>query len=346
METVLSIIGAFIVLCVLVIVHELGHFGVGKLLGFKINEFAVGMGPKLLSKEKNGTTYSLRAFPIGGMCAFEGEDEEEKSPTSFNAQPVWKRMLVVLAGPFMNVLFALVVAFILLLAYGGEAIPDQPGTIVSVEENSPAAQAGILPDDILIGIDDYRIENYEDTTEAILQGDGESATATVLRDGKELSLTVNNMYNEEKASNYMGISISPQIRPYTLLESAGGSFRYVGSMFEAMGDFFRMLFAGEVQRDDVAGPVGTVSIISEAVKSGFETVLIIAVLISVNLAVVNLLPFPALDGGRFCFMIYEAIFRKPVPRQAEAIAHVAGFVVLIGLMVFLTVGDISRLFGG
>ena len=338
--TLLSIVGALLVLTVLVFVHELGHFYAGKKLGFRIDEFAIGMGPVVCSKEKNGTRFAIRALPIGGLCAFHGEDEGVSDPECFNAQPIWKRMIVVLAGPFMNILLAVVLAVIILMTYG----EYMPMINDFTAENTPAEAAGIQVGDIITEIDGKSITYYAECTDYIQQADHAGIEVTVRRGGSDVTLTARDIYDPESGSNRLGIYISPERLRYGLLEAATNSVRYtcyiVKEMFKVLGG----LFTGSVTSDDVAGPVGTISIIGQAVRAGFEVVLRLGVLISINLGIMNILPIPALDGGRFLFMVIEAVRGKPIPPEKEGMIHMAGLVLLFSLMILLTVMDVRKLF--
>lgn len=344
MTTFLSILAALLVLSVFVVVHELGHFVAGRLLGFTVLEFAVGMGPAILKKEKNGITYSLRAFPIGGMCRFYGEDEEAKDSRSFASHPVWKRIIVVAAGPVMNILTAILFAVVSLMSYG--VYVDVPTVQELSSETAPAAVAGIEPGDVLYAINGDVIESYEETSELILGASGAEMTITVQRDGELVDFIVRDFYNEAEGRNLIGITYGYGRERYGLFKAIGSSFRYVWDIFVEMARFIGSIFTQGVQAGDVVGPVGTVTIIGQAVRTGFETVLYLAVLISVNLAFMNLLPLPALDGGRLVFLVIEAIRRKPVPPEKEGMVHFAGLVLLMLLMVYLTVSDVRGLVNG
>lgn len=344
MTTFLSILAALLVLSVFVVVHELGHFLAGRLLGFTVLEFAIGMGPAILKKEKNGITYSLRAFPIGGMCRFYGEDEEAKDGRSFFAHAVWKRIIVVAAGPVMNILAAILFATVSLMGYG--VYVDVPTVQELASETSPAALAGIEPGDVLHAINGVTIENYEQTSDLILGASGEEMAVTVERGGVLVDLTVRDFYNEAEGRNLIGITYGYGRERYGLFRAMGTSFRYVWDIFAEVARFIGSIFTQGVKQGDVVGPVGTVTIIGQAVRTGFETVLYLSVLISVNLAFMNLLPLPALDGGRLVFLLIEAIRRKPVPPEKEGMVHFAGLVLLLGLMVYLTVNDVRGLFSG
>lgn len=338
--TLLSIIGALLVLTVLVFVHEFGHFYAGKRLGFRIDEFAIGMGPVVCSRVKNGTRFAIRALPIGGLCAFHGEDEGVSDPECFNAQPVWKRMIVVLAGPFMNILLAVVLAVIILMTYG----EYMPMINDFTAESTPAEAAGIQAGDVITEIDGKRITYYSECTDYIQQADPESIEITVRRGGEDVTLTARDIYDPESGSNRLGIYISPERMRYGFFEAVGNSVRYTSYIVKEMFRVLGGLFTGGVTSDDVAGPVGTISIIGQAVRAGFEVVLRLGVLISINLGIMNILPIPALDGGRFLFMVIEAIRGKPIPPEKEGMIHMAGLMLLFSLMILLTVMDVRKLF--
>lgn len=347
MDIVLSILGALLVLGILVFVHELGHYGMGRLLGFKIVEFAIGMGPKLAKFERKGILYSIRALPIGGMCQFEGEDEGVKNADSFNSKPVWKRMLVVLAGPLMNILFAIIFSAITLMAYGD--LKYMPQVVDFDQEFSIAQDSGMLKGDIIVEINGTPITYPNQAVEELRSADPNGTTIIVVdRAGERVSLGLSDIYNAQKQGNYIGITIgAAAIREeYGFFSAWGGSVKYTVSMIDEMFGFLGTLFQGNVQQGDVVSAVGMIDLIGQAVRSSFETVLRMAVLISINLGIINLLPLPALDGGRFVFMGIEAIFRKPVPVKVEAVVHMIGFALLMVLMIVLTFGDISRLVGG
>ena len=342
MTTFLSIIAALLVLSVFVVVHELGHFLVGRLLGFTILEFAVGMGPVVVKKEHKGITYALRAFPIGGMCRFYGEDEEAADGRAFSAQAVWKRIIVVVAGPLMNIVTAVFFAAVTLMGFGEYA--DIP-TIMEVSgPESPAAQAGLQPGDVLYAVDGHVIGSFNEASDLILAATGDEMVITVQRDGELLELTVRGFYDAATGRNLIGITYGYGRQRYGLFPALGRSFRYVWELVVEMVSFLGSIFTQGVQQGDVVGPVGTISIIGQAVRSGLEVVLRLAMLISVNLAIMNLLPLPALDGGRLVFLLIEAVRGKPVPPEKEGMVHLVGMVLLFSLMIYLTVGDVRSLF--
>ena len=341
-STVLSVIAALLVLSILVTVHELGHYTAGRLLGFTILEFSVGMGPVVLKKERKGIQYSLRALPIGGMCRFYGEDQEVADGRCFNAQPAWKRFITIIAGPIMNLLFAIVFAVVALTAYG-----DYVPSVLSLSSTDcPAYQGGIQEGDVLYAINGEAIDYYNNTVPMILAATGDEMVITVERDGAQVDCVLTDFYNAEEGKNLIGITIQPARKIFGFFPAIGQSFNYVGSTVKETFSFFGRLFQGNVQSTDVAGTVGIITYLSEAVRSGLETVLRMSVLISISLGIMNLLPLPALDGGRLVFIIIEWIRGKPVNPKVEGMVHFIGLLALFALLIFLTYNDIANLIRG
>lgn len=326
-------------LTVLVVFHELGHFYAGRKLGFRIDEFAIGMGPTLISREKNGTRFALRALPIGGLCIFHGEDQEGSAPDSFAAQPVWKRMIMVAAGPFMNIVLAVLLAIVTLMAYGD----FMPGVTSLADTNGPAATAGIQAGDIILAVGDTRITFYTECTDAINEADSEGVDITLRRGDEDIVVRVNDIYNQELGKNYIGINMAPVRMKYGLLDAVANSLKYVWNVMLEMFRFIGNMFTEGVHSGDVSGPVGTISLIGQAVRAGFEVVLRLGVLISINLGIMNILPIPALDGGRLLFMIVELLRGKAIPPEKEGMIHFAGLILLFGLMILLTFMDVRNL---
>ena len=342
--TVVRILEALLALSVLVMIHELGHYTAGRLLGFTIVEYAVGMGPKLVGFKRKGIEYNLRALPLGGMCRFYGEDEGVADGRCFNAQKAWKRFIVILCGPLMNFVLAFMLAMILLLGWG--VADDSQIYIAGVNEGSPAQAAGMLPGDRVMTMDGQPVESYEALTDAVAAADAQGLKVVVLRDGQEETLILRDLYNEEKGANHMGVSLSYGTKKvgffYALRGSAIVCWNYAGLVFRSLG----MLFSGEAGLKDMAGPVGIVQLLGEATRSGWYTVLNLCALLSVNLGLVNLFPLPALDGGRLLFILIEWVRGKPVPPEKEGLVHFVGFALLMLLVVVVTFNDILRLIRG
>lgn len=332
-------------LTVFVAVHELGHYAAGRLLGFGILEYAIGMGPVVLKKVKNGIQYSLRALPLGGLCRFYGEDGElppgggDRIP--FNRQKLWKRAVVVAAGPLMNILLAVALAAVTLGVFGDIVAQVQDFTY----GNSAAERAGVQKGDILYAVEGERLLSYSEAVPAIRAASGEELEITVLRAGKKVDLTLHDVYNAEAGYNQIGVNIGAARRSYGALEAVGDSFGYVWAIVREMFQALGRMFTTGVQEGDLMGPVGTISIMSEFVRYGWETMLRLAVLISVNLGILNILPVPGLDGGRLAFMAVEGVRGKPVPPEKEGMVHFVGLVLLFGLVILLTVQDVRGLLG-
>lgn len=341
MSTAFSILAALVLLSFLVMIHEMGHYFAGRALGFSILEFSIGMGPKLLKKTKNGTEFSLRAFPIGGMCRFEGEDEDVKNERSFNAQKVWKRIIVVLAGPITNLVFAILLAFFTLSMFG-----DYVPSIYNVVPNTPAAIAGVEAGDIIKDVNGKPVKFYFQTVDMIVAVETKDIDLTVVRNGENKVLHLSSVYNETQGKNYIGVTITPARMKFGIGESATRSVHYVTATLAETFRFFGRVAQGNVSSTDATGPVGIVAIISEAVRSSGENVLRLLVLISASLGIMNLLPIPAMDGGRLVFMVIEAVRGKPIAAEKEGMVHFIGLVLLFGLIILMTFNDISNLMKG
>ncbi len=349
MSTVLSIVGAILVLCVLVVVHELGHYGAARLVGIKVMEFGVGMGPKLLSTVKNDITYSLRLFPIGGFCRFYGEDEAIRDSDSFGAQKVWKRAVVTFSGAFFNIVFSILLAIGTIWAFGDivTGLVSGGDGQSAVWEGSPAAAAGLQEGDIFIAIDGKKIDLTSSITDMILNADPSSMEVTVLRDGGLYSLTVQNFYSEERGRNFIGVTTGGVRRHFKFAEAVSYSFEYIWVIMRETFSFLGSLFVpGTDVLGNVTGPVGTISIIGMAVRAGFESVLRLAMFVGMSLGIVNLLPIPGLDGAKLVFLGIEKVRGRAIPPEREGFVHFIGLIALLLLMVLLTFNDISRLIGG
>ena len=337
----------------IVLAHEFGHYLLAKVNGIHVVEFAIGMGPKLVGFHKNGTDYVIRLLPIGGACMFEGEDglnevQGEPSPNSFNAAPVWARISSVVAGPLFNFILAFLLA-IFLVGFSGS---DKP-VILGIMEGYPADEAGMEPGDVITRMNDEKIylarEIYINT---YLNGD-KPMEIEYERNGELFTTQLVPKYSEESGRHLIGL------QGYGEAVEAKGLSVFKYAYYEVRYSFLStikslaMLVQGEASKDDVSGPVGIAQVIGEVAEEatpyGPLVLLLnlanIAMLLSVNLGVLNLLPLPALDGGRLVFMLIEAVRGKPIPPEKEGMVHFAGFVALMVLMVFVMYNDIMRLLG-
>lgn len=326
----MNILIAILMFCLLVFVHEFGHFAAAKAVGIKVNEFSIGMGPLLIQRQKGETEYSLRAFPIGGYCKMEGEDEDSDDDRAFNNKPALAKAFVIVAGAFMNIITTIVILS-MLLTYTGALTT----TLDEIAIGYPASAAGLLSGDEIIAIDGERYNSWAGIVGAITQGDKESLNITVLRDGLELSLPSRVIINEE-GRRVIGITPVISHSPFMGIKSA---FETTGAMILAMGEFLGQLFTGQASSSDVVGPIGIVSIIGQQAKSGLINVVYLMAMISLNLGIVNLLPLPALDGGRLLFVLIRSLTGGRISDETEGRIHMIGMVLLMGLMLFLVFKD-------
>ncbi|MDH8676592.1 RIP metalloprotease RseP [Fusibacter bizertensis] len=329
----LTIISFVFIFGMIVFAHELGHFTTAKLNGIKIHEFALGMGPVILKKQGKETLYSLRALPIGGYVKMEGEDEDSDDPRSFSNKKPLPRLIILAAGAIMNFILAYVLLVIIMFGMGAPS--NYVGDVIA---DYPAIEAGIQVNDEIIAIDDQPIKSWDDVIASIDGSDGKSIEVTVKRGNDTLNLSLTPKPKE--GSGYqIGIQTKFVKKVDQAFVMAGRQF---GTFFTDIFKFFTQLGRGNVQ-GDIVGPVGLVSIVGQVSKTGIMNLLLLAAYISINLGIVNLLPFPALDGGRIIFVIIEMIKGKPIDREKEGYVHFIGFAILMALMVFLVIRDVQRL---
>ncbi len=422
------VIVALLALMAMIVVHELGHYTAGKLLGFKIDEFAIGFGPKIFKhkSKKTGELFSIRPLPIGGFCAFHGEDEEGalldengqrvldekgnivKDPDAFNNQPAWKRLIVQFAGAFMNFISAIFIITIFFAAYG-QILPTIVGTHYSGIETDGA---GFLQEgDVILNINGRQINIMlqEDLDKAFAKL-GDSAKFKVMRNGKRVTVTASKRYYSPFEEGDLIAAINgealPAPVPYTeldkyapedpnaeitlsvvrydedgdIVESSSATVRKGENpadpdgfysygfgitrsvaraklpFFLALGRSFGFSFfivfkilaslgaliTGKIGVEAAGGTITTIGVMAKVSATGFDSFLYVVAIISANLAVMNLLPFPALDGSRMLFTLIEIIFRKPVPRKIEAVIHTVGLILLLVLAVFLDIFHLVR----
>ena len=350
------VIIAILIFSLLIVVHELGHFAMAKAFKVNVIEFSVGMGPRILKKQGKHTLYSLRLLPIGGSCLMEGEDEETGSATSFTAQPRWKRLLILLAGPFMN--FALGAIVVLILVSFSTSFVGP--TITELVDGFPLeGESGLMVGDEIVSVDGERVYYAEDfSTFMLLYGD-EPVDLVVLRDGE--TVTLNSLPLEQREYVIDGETVTRYGITFNLIEASGvETLKYAA--YSTM-NFVRLIrvslveiFSGNVGWGEVSGPVGIVDVMNDVGQQSqtFWAALFnmawLGALIGINLAVMNLLPIPALDGGRIFFLIVtffvEKISRKRINPKYEGYVHAAGFVILVGLMLVVMVNDVVKIVGG
>ena len=331
----------------LVIVHEFGHFITAKRGGVQVNEFWIGMGPTLLKKQHNGTLYCLKLLPFGGACVMEGEDSESDNDHAFGKASLPRRMLIVAAGALMNFL----VGFLIVLAV---IQPNGPNggyivsTIDSVDPASTAAAAGGLQaGDEILEVDGYNILLRSDFEMALSRGMDTTYEVVVRRDGEKVTLpaaVLEATIEGEDGRKMIGLTFAEQPDSIGMHVNMAvrTSLNYARLVWVSLG----MLVSGQVGVDQLSGPVGVASVMATTASYSISAFLQLVAFISINLGVMNLLPLPALDGGRLVFLIIEGIRRKPVPAKYEGYIHAAGLMLLLALMVYVTGQDIVRLIVG
>ena len=337
----MTVIYAIIIFGILIFVHELGHFTVAKWFNILVHEFSIGMGPAIFKKKKGETQYSLRALPIGGFVRLEGEDGGSDNPRAFCNAAAWKRILVLVAGAFMNILLGFVI-YTLIFSFAPQI---QTPVIENVIKDSPAAEAGLLPGDRIIEIGGSKVHIFSDISlEINLNGSirgNKPLDVTVDRDGEKMTFTLTPM---QKDGRFM-IGFESKAEKTNFGNVVHSSFYNTIFSVKLVYVSLRELVFGRVSMNDMSGPVGIVGEISRAAKTSIFDVLGLAALIAVNLGVMNMLPLPALDGGRVVFALIEILRGgKPLKPEVEGYVHMIGFLLLIGLMLFVTYSDISKLF--
>lgn len=345
MDTFVSILIAAFFFCLIIIVHELGHFTVAKLCGIRVDEFAIGMGPVIFKKRGKETLYTVRLLPIGGFCAM-GEDVDDDSPDAFRKKPVWSRMAVIVAGAVMNLILGLILSLILTLVNGA----DVSSKIVYFSDDAVSPNYGLQLNDEIIKINGIRIFSVKDITYQLGNDEDGIVDFVVKRDGKKVN--VNGVHfafktDSETGKNVLVYDFKVLKEDITISNFVPYAFKnalYYGRIvLMSLGDIIR----GKYGINDLQGPVGIVTTIGDiAEKSGFNIsfLLDMATLITINIGIFNLLPVPALDGGRFVFLVIEAIRKKSLKAETEGMIHFVGFALLMLLMIFVTFNDIKNIF--
>ena len=368
MSFIITILAALLVFSAVIAIHEFGHFAVAKLCGIQVNEFSIGMGPVLWKKNHKGTQYSLRALPVGGFVALEGEESPESQqaeaahtvqeqpapeteasvqPTGvpLNEAPVWQRALVMVAGAVMNFVLGFVV-LVVLIAAQNEPITSK--TIYAIQDGALCGQTGLQAGDKVLAVNGRRCFVANDILYELVRTQSYSADFTVLRNGQKVHLpgVQFDTWQDEKGETHMSIGFSVyglEKTPGNVLREAGNSVLYYGRIvFTSLVDLVR----GRESINTLSGPVGIVSAIGQAASYGWQDLLEMLALITVNLGILNLLPFPALDGGKVVFLVIEGVTGHAVPEKLQSVLTLATFGLLFGLMLFATYNDILRLITG
>lgn len=328
---------------VLILIHEFGHFITAKMFKIKVNEFAIGFGPKLIKKQGKETLYSINLIPFGGYCAMEGEDNESTEPRAFCNAKAWKRFIVVAAGAVFNLILGLILVCII--------ICSQPlvgtTTVAKFDENAVSVNSGLMVGDEITHIDGRRVYTTQDVAYAFTAVEDGKIDLVVKRDGKKVVLNdVTFLTESEDGINYIALDFKFLGERKNVLNVLETTFKTTFSYCRIVVFSLIDLISGRFGISAVSGPVGVTATIGKAAKMGIMNILPIMALITVNLGVFNLLPIPALDGGRLVFILLEMILRRPVAKKYEGIIHAIGLILLLSIMVLITFKDIRSLITG
>lgn len=343
----MKIIIAIIIFSFIIIFHELGHFLFAKKCNVKVNEFTLGLGPTILSWGKGETKYCLNLLPFGGSCVMEGEDEESDSDRAFSTKTLWERFQIVFAGPLFNFILAYILA-VVFIAFAGV---DKP-VIAGVMDDYPAAEAGLQAGDTIVSLNGYNVHFYNEISiYNFIHSKGDDIKVTYLRDGKQDSVTITPKLDEKSGRYMLGIVNSggrEKVGPFSTI--AYGAYEVKYQIYVTL-ESIKLLFTRQVSVEEVSGPVGVVNVIStvydSSVADGIKYVILnlmsIMILLSANLGVMNLLPIPALDGGRILLFAIEGIRGKKMNPEIENGINLVGFGLLMLLMVVVMYNDIMKL---
>ncbi len=340
---VMKIAIVLLVFTVIVTAHEFGHFIMAKKSGVLVKEFAIGMGPKILGKKWGETDYSLRILPIGGYCMMQEEVGGSGDLRSLSSKTVGQRLSILFAGPVMNFLLALVLMFVIVMAQG-----TQSNTVGQINPGFPAEQAGMQVKDKIVMVNGIKVKDMQEITAVLSTVDDNKVEFLIERNGEKVSIDLERQFSEEDGRYLAGFSA--ELVKGNVITGIKDGFLETINLLKMTVDGFVMLLTGQVSVDQLAGPVGVINAgvqvweagVKESIWFAVQQMFFLGALISVNLGVFNLFPFPALDGGRILFTAIEGIRGKPVDPKIEGVFHVLGFVLLMGLMVFVLYNDIIR----
>lgn len=339
----ITIVYAILIFVILILVHEAGHFFAAKACGVQVNEFALGLGPALFKKRIGETVYAIRVLPFGGQCVMEGEDENSSNPRAFTNASHWKRLIILVSGVLMNFLFGFII-FIILTAPGKQFVTTKIDYVYDKFTGGDAIQHA----DRIVSIDGYRIYKSSDIIYALEKSDDYFYDFVIERDGSKIHL--NNLHVEPQPYEENGQTVFyygfkymlEDSNPITVVKQAWyDSINMIRLVFETLG----MLFHGQVGFKDLSGPIGIVAVMSDTAQQSMYSFWYLSGFIAINLAVMNLLPIPALDGGRIFLIIIEMITRKKINQKFEGILNAAMLILLLCLMAAVAVKDVITLIG-
>lgn len=336
-----TVLATVFVFGLLVLVHELGHFMTAKLVGMRVDEFAIGFGPKIVGIQKGETLYSIRAIPLGGFNKIAGMDpDEEKDERAYTAKPIWARMLVIVAGSFMNLLLPVLLFFGIYLSVGINTPSNEP-VLGEVIADKAAAQAGLQQGDRIISIDGKAIGSWKDFVTIVQVSDGKILRVEYEREGARETASLIPAYDEQSKRAVIGVLSGYDTYQPGVFEAVGLAFQNTWRVTVAMVDGLLQMASGRMAAE-IAGPIGVAHMAGEVAQLGLVPLLQFAAFLSINLGIINMLPIPALDGGHFVTLLVEGVRGKPLNAQVMQRAQIIGFMLLLALMVFATSKDILR----
>lgn len=333
----ITIISSIIIFLLVILIHEFGHFIVAKMNGVSVLEFSIGMGPKLFQRESNGTLYSLRMLPVGGYCQLEGEDEENDSPNSLNNQSPLVRLKVILAGAIMNFILAFILLILLM------SVSRVSTEVSGVLEDSPAYSSGIQTGDKIVSINGKNINDGEELLQNIKESQGDLDIG-VIRDSQSKNIKVTPRLENNVRKIGVNFQEEYDIKNFSLIKGFKKGVITFLNLTGMLYKFLGMLITGQLGLGGVSGPVGVVKEIGNAAKTGVSNLIFLLAYININLGVFNLLPIPALDGGRAIFILIEMIFGKKISQEKEGYIHMVGLILLLALIAVVTIKDVIKLF--
>lgn len=342
MNTVVTILLTILIFGLIIFIHEFGHFITARMTGVKVNEFALGMGPAILKKQGKKTLYTLRLLPIGGYCAMEGEDEESEDENSFRHKSVPKRVLICAAGALMNIILGFVLTLVTFIG-----VPSYSSSTVAVfnSEDALSAQSGLMVGDTIKKVNSTTIFTANDIVFELLRDNDGVVSMDVVRDGKNVKLdAVKFEVSGEGTEKNLNLDFKVKAEKASFFgavgQTWGSTVSLVRNTWVSVGD----LLTGHIGISELSGPVGVGEVVGQAAAIGWRSLVNIAAFISISIGIFNLLPFPALDGGRIIFLLIEAIRRKPINPKVEMWVNTAGLILLFALMIVVTFKDIVGLF--
>ncbi len=341
----MTIVIALIIIAILIMVHELGHFVAARRIGIPVHEFSLGFGYKVLSTTKNGTEYSLRLIPLGGFVRMAGEEPgDTDNPDGFNTRTPWEKARVAFAGPFMNFVLAIL---IFIYTFSVIGMPVDKAVIGEVIKDKPAYEAGLKSGDQILAVNDKNVASWSEFVETIQKSPADKPLSlTISRDTQTKVLVMTPVRDKTTGKPIVGVYSKVTLERQGIMEAVKLGFTQTYQLTLALLSGIGMLFTGGASTADLAGPVGITNMIGDAARGGMGYLLSFTAFLSINLGILNLLPIPALDGSRIVFAIVEAIRRKPMDPEKEGFIHWIGFIFLMLLIVVATYNDIVKLIKG